>query len=132
VTVAHLFVYGTLRPGDVRWPILARFVADEGVADTTAGRVYDTGRGYPAAVFDEPGTIVGRTYRLRPDRIEEALRVLDAEERSVPGGYRRIVVTTAAGTNAWAYEYGSGLELRPIANGDWRTFMSRSVGGPAD
>src|SRR6185295_7476071 len=66
--IAHLFVYGTLRPGDVRWPLLAPYVADDGVPDSVDGRVYDTGRGYPAAVFDESGTIVGRTYTLRADR----------------------------------------------------------------
>jgi gamma-glutamylcyclotransferase (GGCT)/AIG2-like uncharacterized protein YtfP len=118
-SIAYLFVYGTLQPGDVRWPILAPYVRGEGVADHVAGRIYDTGRGYPAAVFDEPGTIVGRTYRLRPDRLDEALAVLDEEEFSVPGGYRRIVVTTAAGRRAWAYEYGQGLDLTPITNGSW-------------
>ena len=54
-SISHLFVYGTLQPGDVRWPFLAPYVADEGVPDTVCGRVYDTGRGYPAARFDEPG-----------------------------------------------------------------------------
>ena len=38
----HLFVYGTLRPGDVRWPILEDYVAGDGTADTTAGEVFDT------------------------------------------------------------------------------------------
>ena len=118
--ISHLFVYGTLQPGDVRWPILAPFVADSGVADRVAGRVYDTGRGYPAAIFDADGTIVGRTYRLRADSLEEALAVLDEEESSVPGGYTRVIVTTASGTEAWAYEYGEGLELRHIESGDWR------------
>ena len=117
--ISHLFVYGTLQPGDVRWPILATYVVGDGIADRVDGRVYDTGRGYPAAVFDAPGTIVGRTYRLRADRVVEALAVLDEEESSVPGGYRRVAVTTAAGTRAWAYEYGSGLELRAIESGDW-------------
>lgn len=118
----HLFIYGTLQPGDVRWPILAEFTADEGVPDAVAGRVYDTGLGYPAALFDdhEPGdVVVGRTYRLRPDRLDQALAALDAEESSVPGGYVRVVVTTAAGVQAWAYQYGGGLELAPIASGDW-------------
>ena len=36
----HLFVYGTLRPGDVRWPFLERFVADTGV-DPADGVVRD-------------------------------------------------------------------------------------------
>lgn len=119
MTVVHLFVYGTLRPGDVRWPILAPYVAGDGVADAVTGRVYDTGRGYPAARFDEVGTIVGRTYELRRDRLAEGLAVLDQEESSVEGGYRRVVVTTTSETRAWAYEYGGGLELAPIESGDW-------------
>jgi gamma-glutamylcyclotransferase (GGCT)/AIG2-like uncharacterized protein YtfP len=118
--VWHLFVYGTLQPGDVRWPILEPYVAGNGIADGVAGRVYDTGRGYPAAIFGEHGTIFGRTYQLREDRIDEALASLDEEESSVPGGYRRVVVTTAAGTRAWAYQYGGGLELTPIVTGNWQ------------
>jgi gamma-glutamylcyclotransferase (GGCT)/AIG2-like uncharacterized protein YtfP len=118
--VSHLFVYGTLQPGDVRWPILEPYVAGNGSADEVAGRVYDTGRGYPAAIFGEHGTIFGRTYQLREDRIDEALASLDEEESSVPGGYRRVVVTTAAGTRAWAYQYGGELELAPIVSGNWK------------
>ena len=117
--ISHLFVYGTLQPGDARWPILAPYVADSGVADRVAGRVHDTGCGYPAAIFGPDGTIVGRTYQLREELLDKALAVLDEEESSVPGGYRRVVVTTSAGTPAWAYEYGCGLELRHIDSGDW-------------
>jgi gamma-glutamylcyclotransferase (GGCT)/AIG2-like uncharacterized protein YtfP len=119
--ITALFVYGTLRPGDVRWPFLEPFAADEGVDDTTDGRVYDTGLGYPAAIFGGPDTIVGRTYRLRPDRIDEALEVLDEEEGTVAGLYRRVTVTTGLGTTAWAYAYGDGLELALIDSGDWFT-----------
>ena len=115
----HLFVYGTLRPGDVRWPLLERFVIDDGIDDTTAGAVFDTGLGFPAAVFGIEGTIVGRTYRLHTGRLTEALDVLDAEEGSVAGLYARVAVTTGRGIEAWAYAYGSGLELSPIPSGDW-------------
>jgi gamma-glutamylcyclotransferase (GGCT)/AIG2-like uncharacterized protein YtfP len=118
-TVEHLFVYGTLRPGDVRWHLLAPFVIDDGHPDTVRGTVHDTGLGYPAAVFDAHATICGRTYRMAADRIDEALRVLDAEESSVPGGYTRVAVVTDAGVRAWAYEYGGGLDLVAIPSGDW-------------
>lgn len=117
--VDALFVYGTLRKGDVRWGFLERFVADEGTDDTVAGALYDTGLDYPAAVFDEPGTIVGATFRLRSDALDEALAVLDEEEDTVLGLYRRVVVTTSNGVTAWAYAYGDGLELTPIPSGDW-------------
>lgn len=114
-----LFVYGTLRPGDVRWPILQRFVADRGVDDTAPGRVFDTGLDYPAAIFGGDGTVSGRTYRLHADLIDEALAVLDEVEETVAGLYHRVPVTTGAGTDAWAYAYGDGLELTPIPSGDW-------------
>jgi gamma-glutamylcyclotransferase (GGCT)/AIG2-like uncharacterized protein YtfP len=117
--ISHLFVYGTLQPGDARWPILAPYVADSGVADRVAGRVHDTGCGYPAAIFGADGTIVGRTYQLRKELLDEALAVLDEEESSVPGAYRRVVVTTETRVLAWAYEYGGGLALREIESGDW-------------
>jgi len=119
VTTTRLFVYGTLRPGDVRWPILAPFVLDDGVPDTVRGELFDTGLDYPAAIFGGTATIVGRTYELRPDRLDEALAVLDEEEDTVAGLYRRVRVTTGAGTAAWAYAYGTGLELTPIPSGDW-------------
>lgn len=115
----HLFVYGTLRPGDVRWSLLEPWVADTGIHDAVPGRLFDTGRGYPAASFGSGGTVLGRTYGLRVDAIDTALRVIDDEEDTVLGFYRRVEVRTARGVRAWAYEYGAGLELTPIPSGDW-------------
>jgi gamma-glutamylcyclotransferase (GGCT)/AIG2-like uncharacterized protein YtfP len=117
--IRHLFVYGTLRPGDVRWSFLEPFAADTGIDDIVPGDLFDTGLDYPAATFGGHGTITGRTYELRADRLDEALEVLDEEEDTVLGLYRRVTVTTRRGITAWAYEYGSGLELTPIPSGDW-------------
>jgi gamma-glutamylcyclotransferase (GGCT)/AIG2-like uncharacterized protein YtfP len=114
-----LFVYGTLRPGDLRWSFLEPYAADEGVDDTVAGRVYDTGLGYPAAIFGGDGTITGRTYHLHEHLLDEALAVLDEEEDTVAGLYRRVIVTTGRGVAAWAYAYGDGLDLTLIESGDW-------------
>lgn len=115
----HLFVYGTLRPGDVRWPFLEPFVTDEGTDDAVPGSLYDTGLQYPAAVFGSDGTILGRTYELAMATLDEALAVLDDVEGTVLGLYHRVGVSTVAGFAAWAYEYGSGLDLVPIPSGDW-------------
>lgn len=115
----HLFVYGTLRQGDVRWKFLEPFVADTGTPDTAEGALYDTGQQYPAARFDETGTIVGHLYRLRPDRIEEALALMDEVESAVEGLFHRVVIVTSSGIESWAYQYGNGLVLHRITSGDW-------------
>jgi len=114
----HLFVYGTLRPGEVRWRHLAPFVIDDGIDATASGDVYDTGLGYPAARFDGAGRIVGRLYRLT--RVAEAIELLDAVEQAVRGRYERVVVTTHDGVAAWAYQCGDAeLLVRRIPSGDW-------------
>lgn len=121
--VTHLFVYGTLRPGDVRWRFLEPFVVDEGWDDSIAGRVFDTGLDYPAALLGDRvqpgGTIIGRTYALLNESIDRCLEVLDAEEDTVGGRYHRVATTTARGVRAYVYEYGDGLDLTPIDSGDW-------------
>ncbi len=121
--IRHVFVYGTLLPGDVRWPMLEPFVVDHGWPDAIDGRLFDTGQDYPAAILDgqgdRGGRIVGRTFALLEASTDRALEVLDEVEGVVGGAYRRVAVTTAARTRAWVYEYGAGLDLDPIESGDW-------------
>ena len=119
MSIAHLFVYGTLRPGDVRWPLLRPFVVGLGDADEVDGELYDTGLDYPAAVFGGTGRIVGQTFELVADTLDEALALLDEEEDTVDGLYRRVAIRTRSGRDVWAYEYGTGLTLVPITSGDW-------------
>jgi alpha-glucosidase len=120
VAPRHVFVYGTLRPGHARWPILAPFAESDGWDDEVDGQLFDTGRGYPAARFDgTTGTIRGRTVPLRDESLAECLELIDEVEDTVLGLYRRIPVRTRAGVDAWAYEYGTGLDLSPIESGDW-------------
>jgi gamma-glutamylcyclotransferase (GGCT)/AIG2-like uncharacterized protein YtfP len=117
--ITHLFVYGTLRPGQQRWPFLEPFVTDEGLDETATGALYDTGNGYPAARFDRPGTIHGRVYSLRVDRLDECLALLDEVEGAVVDLFRRVAITTSTGDEAWAYEYGDERQFQPIASGNW-------------
>ena len=115
----HLFVYGTLRPGEQRWPHLAPFVVDEGHDDSVMGALYDTGHGYPAARFDRPGSIRGRVYHLLPDRLDQTLQELDEIEGAVLDLFHRVSVTTSTGITAWAYEYCGAATFTQIASGDW-------------
>ena len=117
--IRHLFVYGTLRPGDVRWYFLAPFVVDDGWLDTVRGQLFDTGLDYPAAVFDDEGTIVGHTFALLEESAARALEVLDEVEGIVDGEYQRVIVRTGRGVDAWAYTSGDGLDLTLIVSGDW-------------
>ena len=125
--MAHLFVYGTLLPGEQRWRFLAPFVIDHGVPDTAAGDLYDTGLGYPAARFGTAGTIIGRTMTLLEPFDGRALTELDVIEGAVAGLYRRTRIMTGNGVRAWAYEYGSGLSLTKIPSGSWVGHRSSGV-----
>jgi gamma-glutamylcyclotransferase (GGCT)/AIG2-like uncharacterized protein YtfP len=121
----HLFVYGTLRPGEVRWPFLEPFVVDEGADDIARGQLFDTGLDYPAATFSSAGAspIRGRVYALCADTLEQALIELDIVEGAVRGLYERVQITTVAGVDAWAYQFGADpdITLVPIPGGDWLT-----------
>jgi gamma-glutamylcyclotransferase (GGCT)/AIG2-like uncharacterized protein YtfP len=117
--IRHLFVYGTLRPGDVRWHFLSPFVVDDGWGDTVAGQLFDTGLDYPAAVFNDAGTIHGHTFALLETSLVRALEVLDEVEGIVDGEYSRVIVRTGRGVDAWSYASGDGLELTLIPSGDW-------------
>jgi len=123
--VRHVFVYGTLRPGDLRWRFLAPFVVDDGWLDSVPGQLFDTGLDYPAAVFNDVGTINGHTFGLLDESSDRALDVLDEIEGVVDGGFARVTVRTGRGIDAWAYAGGSGLELTLIESGDW--FVHRPV-----
>ena len=84
--IDQVFCYGTLLPGQERWQFLAPFVVAH-EPDEIAGRLYDTGLGYPAAFFDRVGVIYGVRFRLDPARLHEALSLLDEIEGAVDGMY---------------------------------------------
>ena len=109
-----LFVYGTLLPGESRWPLLAPFAAEVVEANAT-GRLFDTGRGYPAARFvDGPAWIAGAWVRVGDEPWESVLEMLDGVEGTL---YRRVEVLTTAGP-AVSYEWlGDTTSLRELPAG---------------
>ena len=119
--ISHLFVYGTLRPGQQRWPFLEPYISDEGHDDSVVGALYNTGNDYPAARFDREGTIHGRVYPLRLDRLDEALTLLDEVEGAVIDLFRRVEITTSSGIEAWAYQYCGDTAFPAIESGNWLT-----------
>ena len=106
-----LFVYGTLMPGHLRWPMLAADAIDQRPA-TVPGTLYDTGRGWPAAVFGltatgrtVPGWVVWFPVRslgaLLP-ALDEMEGIGPIPDRSTDP-YVRIRVPVDSVTEAWAY-----------------------------
>ena len=111
-----VFVYGTLMPGELRWPALEPFA--HGWEDATApGRLWDTGDGYPAATFERcEASIPGVVVWINADRWDQALRRLDTIEGE-GSLYRRVEVKTSVGP-ATSYEWlGITAGLRPLPSG---------------
>ncbi|WP_224861786.1 gamma-glutamylcyclotransferase [[Mycobacterium] zoologicum] len=102
---SHVFVYGTLMPGQCRWPTLAMWADGPPEPDSVDGELFDTGFGYPAAVVGPSGRIPGFTVALSPQSLPEALAVLDGIEGTGHGLYQRISIVTEGGTPAWIYTW---------------------------
>ena len=124
VAAGRLFVYGTLMPGESRWPALQPYVACWRTG-TAQGRMWDTGRGYPAVRFDrsgEPaagGRVPGVVADLLPGCVAQAVATLDRIEGEGVL-YRRVEVTSSHG-RAMAYEWlGATDGMARLATG-WPT-----------
>jgi gamma-glutamylcyclotransferase (GGCT)/AIG2-like uncharacterized protein YtfP len=108
--MSRLFVYGTLMPGQVRWPILGRFATGSPATASVDGTLYNTGYGFPALFPEGSGTVPGIVIPLNPEQLDEALVVLDAIEGTASGLFRRAWVKLG-GSGAWVY-YGADPSLR--------------------
>ncbi|MDZ7732761.1 MAG: hypothetical protein U5R31_06250 [Acidimicrobiia bacterium] len=115
-------VYGTLMPGHLRWPRIRSFVAAMTPA-VVPGRLYDTGLGHPAAVFDVSGA------RDDPARRGWASTPAPGESRGrrtpgwtasrIPAQLGADPVTTTDGREAEAYEWQGPLEGLRRLDGRW-------------
>lgn len=101
-----LFVYGTLMPGHLRWPVLEPHAVGWRPA-AAEGHLYDTGQGWPAAVFIPGDDLVrGWAVDLRPEVAELVMAHLDEVEGVAEGLFRRVEVALLGDDPAVAYELG--------------------------
>ena len=111
-------MYGWMMPGHYSYPEIDELVA-ETTPDAVAGRLFDSGAGYPAAVVDESGKdmISGYVLRFLPERAAEANAIIADTENNL---FRPTRVQTASGTSAIAYEWvGATSDLAHLPNGNW-------------
>ena len=113
IGLTAFFVYGTLKPEGLYWPHVAALVAywEPGQVQ---GKLYDTGLGYPAAIFGEDGTIDGILLFVIDAKVAQITAIMDEIEEE-GRAYRRVEVATLDGQEAVAYEWMLGTEmLTPI------------------
>jgi gamma-glutamylcyclotransferase (GGCT)/AIG2-like uncharacterized protein YtfP len=120
--VTTVFVYGTLMPGRLRWPLVEHHVTAHRPA-TVTGTLLDTGHGYPALVLEGTGTVHGVALDLRVDSEQEALGLLDGIEGRA---YRRVEVTSAGGERLQTYVWVAPADgFEPIPSGRWTAAQER-------
>ena len=113
---AALFVYGTLMPGRLRWPLVELEVTATREA-TLAGTLLDTGRGYPALVLDGGGEVHGWVLELDPARLDGVLAELDRIEGPE---YARVTASTADGSPVQTYVFlGDPSGCTSLPDGRW-------------
>ena len=102
-----VFVYGTLKPGQVRWPLLKQYAPAYVTRCEYPGYLYDC-RDYPAAVFTQNVTdthIVGYSVTFLARQQEEILATLD----KVEGVSHGLFVQKEIDVAVYAYEIGPRL-----------------------
>jgi gamma-glutamylcyclotransferase (GGCT)/AIG2-like uncharacterized protein YtfP len=126
-----LFLYGTLRPGGgnhVDW--MAPHLAGPCRPGQVSGVALHHVGGLPYLVAAPAGAVVGDLADLDPDRYDAILELLDEFEGTHAGHYRRTVVVTDAGEEAWAWLAGDDLAASidattAVPSGDWLEVRSR-------
>ena len=115
-----VFTYGTLMPGQPRWPQLEPYAVGRGKSDSVQGVLLDTGYGYPALIdLGASSVTLGVVVDLDPLMLAQALRAMDAIEGTSSGLYRRVQVTTLAGKTVWTYEFLQAQPGMTVLEGRW-------------
>lgn len=118
----HVFVYGTLRRGEVN-DINHQLPAPQFIGDSSvAGSLYPLGW-YPGLVLGGPGRVVGEVYAVSPD-LETRLDEIEGLLPEPSGEYiKRELAFEVQGRSldCFVYEIAPALvsHLVPMAEGDW-------------
>lgn len=132
--IDRIFVYGTLLRGEER----SCYMEGCSLSKTleVPGMLYDTGRGYPAALLDEgsDSTVSGELYVME-DPLSK-IKELDRVEGSESGLFRRSRIRSS-GVEFYCYEAGplladSAIGANRIQSGNWRTHSSLAFSDPVD
>lgn len=132
--IDKIFVYGTLLRGEERSCYMQGCSLSRILE--VPGSLYDTGRGYPAALFDDrsDAAVSGELYVMEDpaSKIEE----LDRVEGIESGLFRRSRINYS-GIDFYCYEAGtllteSATDASRIAGGSWRTHSSLAFSDPVD
>lgn len=104
-------MYGTLKPGHSRWPILEPHLEPGApiVDDQVEGRLWATPWGWPALTAGSE-TVRGVLVQLRSGHEDAALAELDAVEGVGTGLFERLEVVTRSGANCWVYMWPSSTD----------------------
>lgn len=135
----HCFVYGTLKRGQVNYPLIAEAVS-AALPATIRGRLYDVGR-FPALAHGDE-IVHGELLLIAPEALEDVLVALDDLEgydASDPAAsfYLREIVTatTDDGQEHAAYIYffnQDTAELPYLPGGAWPGPHAAAPANPAD
>ncbi len=100
-----LFAYGSLQPGESRWPLIAELVDVVGPA-TTRGRLVSTPMGWPAAAFGGDSQVHGTLLRPRgAAAARELWRITDLVEDAGRLFVRRVIPVRWGSEVTWATAY---------------------------
>jgi gamma-glutamylcyclotransferase (GGCT)/AIG2-like uncharacterized protein YtfP len=125
-----LFVYGTLMPGQSRWPQIEDLVLDTQTAILRGFEMYHLPEGYPA-VIEGDGEIRGQLVWPVEGARAELLDTTDTIEGYIPNDNSSLYLRAVAGhghARAFIYLYNaSQSELvergERVPHGDWATFV---------
>ncbi len=132
--INKIFVYGTLQRGEERSGFMRGCKLSEILE--VPGRLYDTGQGYPAAIFNDGSdrAVSGELYTMEdpPSKLEE----LDRVERTLSGFFVRSRIKCPH-SEFYCYEAGpllkeTATDRNRIISGSWRTHSSLAYTDPVD